>query len=396
MGLLRSFVRAMAARTTKATALMFIVVSFAAAPTWAQVPGPGPYIDQIYVNSVGVDLSQVRPPGGRRNYISNSTGGQQEFVLTRTRRGVTEEIWRVVNSGGSVVSNVMKSVSGDVIVFSTIGIPQWDRPINIVGNASIGVFSPATSAWFLKNEQSPGPADTAFTFGPAGAAFIAFAGDWNGDGYSTPGLYDPATGAVFLKNTFEPGEAHYVFTYGPGGNTLTALAGDWDGDGLDSIGLYDAVTGAFFLRNGRTSGAADIVFTFGAGDSRYSPIAGDWNGDGIDTVGLYDATTGNFLLRDSNTPGPTDLLYGFGPAGMVPVVGDWNGDGIDTVGVYSPTTGTWFIRNSHEPGPADAAFSYGPEGSVPIAGNWVAIYQSASSFEAKTYGDRLAREAQSR
>jgi hypothetical protein len=331
----------MAARTTKATALMFIVVSFAAAPTWAQLAGPGPYIDQIYVNSVGVDLSRVRPPGGRRNYIFNSTGGTSEFVLTRTRRGVTEEIWRVVTSGGSVVSSVMKSVSGDVMVFSITGIPQWDTPIHIVGNASIGVFSPASSAWFLKNEQSPGPADTAFTFGPAGASFVAF-------------------------------------------------AGDWDGDGLDSIGLYDAVTGAFFLRNSRTSGAADIVFTFGAGDSRYAPIAGDWNGDGTDTVGLYDASTGNFLLRDSNTPGPTDLLYGFGPAGMVPAVGDWNGDGIDTVGVYSPATGTWFIRNLHEPGPADAAFSYGPEGSVPIAGNWVAMYQSASSFVGKTFGDSRA------
>jgi hypothetical protein len=377
MGFQNNFVRASAAPHQIFRALiLLVVVSVAGTSAWAQDSGPGPLVVPIIVGGLGPSVAEIQPPGGRIFFVRNQSGIQQEFVLTRTRLGVTVEILRVVLSvSQNAFTDVFKHVAGDVLLFSTVGNPQWDTPIQIVGNTSIGVYAPSSAAWFLKNEQSPGPADTAFSFGPAGSNFTAFSGDWNGDGFSTPGLYDPATGAVFLKNTYEPGDAHYVFTYGPGGNTLTVIAGDWNGDGFDSLGLYDAATGAFFLRNDRSSGDADVVFTFGAGGLGYTPIAGDWNGDGVDTVGLYDASTGTFFLRNSNTPGPADLVYGFGPANMRPVVGDWNGDGLDTVGVYIAATGTWFLRNAHEPGPADAAFSYGAGGLAPIAGNWEAVYR---------------------
>ncbi len=248
---------------------------------------------------------------------------------------------------------------GDAFVFKLDSGAGHDGP---------GVFAPSTSAWFLRNLTSPGPADYTFVFGPAASGWTPIVGDWDGDTDDTPGLYNATTGAFFLRNSSSAGAADLTFTFGAAGAGLVPLAGDWNGDGVDTVGLYNPATGAFFLKNAHSGGAADVVFTFGAGG--LVPLAGDWDGDRRATVGLYNPATGVFFLRNANAPGAADVTVGFGPAGATPLVGDWNGDGVATVGVYVSATGTFFARNTNTPGGADAAFAYGPAGATPLAGDW--------------------------
>lgn len=236
------------------------------------------------------------------------------------------------------------------------------------GADTVGIYVPASGAYFLRNANSSGAADLVFTYGPSASTLVPLAGDWDGDGFETIGLYDPATGAFFLRNTNAPGSADVVFTFGPGGAGWVPAVGDWDADGVDTIGLYAPSTGTFFLKNTNASGVADL--TFGYGPANATPVVGDWNGDGRDTVGVYIAGTGSWFLRNTNSPGAADLVFSYGPAGATPLTGDWNNDGTDTVGIYTPASGAWFLRNANSPGAADLTFTYGPPNVTPIVGDW--------------------------
>jgi hypothetical protein len=240
-----------------------------------------------------------------------------------------------------------------------------------------GLAVPATGAWFLRNSNTSGPADRAFSYGPGASSLVALAGDWNGDRVDTVGLYDPAAGAFFLRDSASGGPADATFSFGAGGAGFMPLVGDWDGNGTDTVGLYDPATGTFFLRNANSAGPADIVFTFGAGGAGIVPLAGDWNGDGTATVGLYDPATGAFFLRNANAGGAADVVFTFGAggAGFVPIVGEWYGDGTATPGLYDPATGALFLRNANAGGAADVVFTFGAGGAglVPLAGDWDAL-----------------------
>jgi hypothetical protein len=240
----------------------------------------------------------------------------------------------------------------------------------VAGTDTIAAIDEGSGAFFLRNTNTPGPADVLFNYG--GGGLTALSGDWDGDGDDTPGLYAAGSGAFFLKNANAAGGADLVFNFGPGGSDFAPITGDWDGDGVDTIGIYHQPTGTFFLKNTNAPGGADLVFTFGAGGPDFAPITGDWDGDGVDTIGVYHRPTGTFFLRNANAPGGADLVFSFGAggAGLEPVTGDWNADGVDTIGVYIPATATWFLRNSNTPGAADLAFSYGPPNLVPLTGDW--------------------------
>jgi hypothetical protein len=247
-----------------------------------------------------------------------------------------------------------------------IGDPPAGRGLD-----SPGVYIPSSSTFFLRNSNSPGPADMAFRFGPAGSGWQPVAGDWNADGVDTIGLYDPVISTFFLRNTNTPGVADTVVGFGPAGSGWTPLAGDWDGNGSDTIGLYSSSTGTFFLKNSNTPGPADVIASYGPRGAL--PVTGDWDGNGTDTVGVFVASTSVWFVRNSSSPGPADLSYSFGPAGAgwTPVAGDWNGDNASTPGLYDPVAGAWFERNSNSQGNAAVTFTYGPRpGSLPIRGDW--------------------------
>ncbi|MBK6315771.1 MAG: hypothetical protein IPF53_16125 [Blastocatellia bacterium] len=64
------------------------------------------------------------------------------------------------------------------------------------------------------------------TYGPAGS--VPIVGDWNGDGVDTVGVYITGTGTFFLRNSNSPGPADLAFTFGAGGGI--PLSGDWNGN----------------------------------------------------------------------------------------------------------------------------------------------------------------------
>lgn len=233
---------------------------------------------------------------------------------------------------------------------------------------SVGVYTGSDGVWYLRNTNTPGPANLQFVYGPGSLGWLPIVGDWNGDGLETPGLFDPSTGVFYLRNSSNSGAADMQFSYGQAGAGWLPLAGDWNGDGIDTIGLYDPVTGVFYLRNTNNAGPANLQFQYGAPSLGWKPLAGDYDGNGADSVGLYDPQFGVFYLRNSNTSGTADLQFPYGPSQALPAMGDWDGNGVDTVGVV--VSGVFHIRNTNTPGVADIAFAYGPPGATPLAGDW--------------------------
>jgi hypothetical protein len=335
----------------------------------------------------GLHLSLVHPlqaffgsnqQDGLDGFIAKVNTDGSRFLYSTYLRGRDEDaIYGVAvdDSGNAFVTGF---TGGDGFLVSGTLLPgissgAFVSKINDrVPQSSAGIYVPTSGAWFLRNSNSPGPADMTFGFGPAASGLIPLAGDWDGNATVTPGLYDPATGAFFLDNANAPGPADIAFAFGPGGNAgYVPIVGDWNGDGIDTVGLYFPATGAVFLKNAHSPGPADVTFGYGpAGDLGWRPISGDWNADGIDTIGLYDPTARAFFLKNENTNGPADVVFIYGPPGAAPIVGDWNHDSVDTVGVYVPTTGAWFLRDSNSPGPADTTFTYGPPGARALAGDW--------------------------
>lgn len=223
-----------------------------------------------------------------------------------------------------------------------------------------GIFRPSNAAFFLKNANNTGFADTVITFG--NPTDLSVTGDWNNDGIDTVGIF--RNGTFFLKNTNVTGFSDISFFLGGPGDL--PVAGDWNGDGITTVGVFR--NGTFFLRNSNSGGPPDAIFNLGqAGDL---PIAGDWNGDGIDTVGVYRPSTGQFFLKNTNSTGFADIafVYGGNP-GDLPVTGDWNGDGKTTIGLYR--TGSFLLRNSNTSGIADVVFNLGNPGDTPVSGNWI-------------------------
>ena len=286
-----------------------------------------------------------------------ATGVAQVWQLSAAAAGIQRKA--DIGVPGSTVAATVPAQS--VTLFVIPAPPPGDTP---------GVYVPGAAAWFLRNTNTSGPANTLFTYGSAGAGLVSIAGDWNGDGSTTPGLYSPSTGAFFLRNSNSGGPADVVFTFGPSSAGFIPIVGDWDGDGDDTVGLFDPASSSFFLRDSNAGGGADYVFGFGPPGAGWRPLAGDWDRDYDDTIGLYNPATGTFYLKDYNAPGGADAAFSYGPPGATPITGDWNGDDRDTVGVYVPGTGAWFLRNSNAPGPADLVFTYGPPNAVPIVGDW--------------------------
>ena len=263
---------------------------------------------------------------------------------------------------------------------------------SVTSASIIASYDPSTSTFFLHNSNTAGVADETLNFGwtPAagGPALVPLSGDWTGSGAATVGLYDPATSTFFLSTSDTAGPAQITFDYGwvptAGKPALVPLVGDWTGQvssaghPIDTIGLYDPSTGNFFLRNSDQPGPADQTFQFGWGNGGLVPLVGDWTGQGHNTVGLYNPASGTFFLDNTNTAGTANETFQYGPSGLpagsqwTPIAGDWTGSGSTTIGLFNPATSTFFLRNSNTAGYADQTIQYGAPGAgwVPVVGDW--------------------------
>jgi hypothetical protein len=303
----------------------------------------------------------------------NLTWRQVKLVLERSAERIDPANGNYDVNGHSALYGYGRVNANQAVQLAVAGGP--DTP---------ALYEQATGAFFARNSNTGGVADLTFGYGPAGAGFQPLAGDWDGSGASraagvrdTVGLYDPATGAFFLKNTNGPGPADNVFIFGPAAaGDVVPLAGDWNGDGTDTIGIYVKSTGSFFLKNTNGPGNADSTFGFGPAGGGLVPLSGDWNGDGTDTVGLYNPATGAFFLRDLNAPGPADHTFFFGPGNGAyrPLVGDWDNSGGDSIGIFDPSSGAFFVKNALASGPADWLYIYGAGGGLAaLTANWDGI-----------------------
>jgi len=285
--------------------------------------------------------------------------------------------WITITSGGGGSGNGTLNYS----VAPSSGVSR-SGTMTIAGKAftvnqrpsgdSTGLYERVGGAFFFKFSNTSGPADYAFTFGPANQGWTPVIGDWNGDGVATIGLYYPANGAFYIRNSNTSGIADIYITYGPAGQGWLPVIGDWDGNGTDTLGLYNPGNGNFYLRNSNTVGYADLTFPFGPVGGEWIPIVGDWNGDGIDTVGLYNPATGAVQLRNSNTAGAPDVSFTFtgAAASWKVIVGDWDGNGTSTLGLYNPATGVFSLRNTNTTGGADLSITWEGGSYVPLAGKW--------------------------
>jgi hypothetical protein len=260
--------------------------------------------------------------------------------------------------------------------------------------STIGLYSPNTSVFNLRNTNNCGNADASFAYAPAQGNWVSLAGDWDGDGKDTVGLYDAATSRFYLRNTNNGGNANVAFAYGPANSDWVPVVGDWDGDGKDTIGLYDPSKSVFYLRNTNDSGFSNVAFVYGPANSGWKPVAGDWNGDGKDTIGLYDPSKSAFYLRNTNDSGNANVAFAYGPAnsGWKPIVGDWNADGKDTVGVYDASRSAFYLRNTNDSGNANVAFTFGPANSgwTPLVGDWNGPASSAKAANSGIFADPRA------
>lgn len=296
------------------------------------------------------------------------------------------------------------------------------RVCNVNAVDTIGAYYPTESRFLLRNSNSAGSAALDFNFGTPPLspqpAFVPLAGDWDGDGIDTIGLYNPANGAFLLRDSNSAGPVDYAFTFSSAEPlNKVPLVGDWNGDGIDTIGVYNRDTSRFLLRDSNDNGNADYNVQYAAGMYQVTPLVGDWNGDGKDTIGVYGATvnngTKNFYLNDGFD---TTTEYSFGYGSDLPTArqytGDWSASTTDckqTVGQYRPydqyahnqadvASKVYLRANSSSSGPSQIStlsnspinavepFTYNPvlSGSlIPLAGRWELVEGGQCTFTFK-------------
>jgi hypothetical protein len=188
------------------------------------------------------------------------------------------------------------------------------------------------------------------------------AGDFNGDGVTTPGWF---TDGMFVLYGATAGGDTVRFRYGRSGDV--PVVGDWKGDGRDTVGVVRNGR-RWLLRDSNTSGDADRTFIYGGWLGRDRPVVGDWTGKGFDAPGVVRGST--WHLRTTLSSGNADITFTYGRVdrGDIPVAGDWTNKGRDTAGVVR--SGVWHLRDSNRGGSADWIVKYGRKGDVPVVGNW--------------------------
>ncbi|MGB0871961.1 MAG: S1 family peptidase [Solirubrobacterales bacterium] len=208
------------------------------------------------------------------------------------------------------------------------------------------------------------------------AEMIPLAGDWDGNGSSTPGYFRPRTAQWFLSNSLTNPPSNMV-TNGTvwGTPTMRPVVGNWDGIGGDGVGLFDTVTAKWYLSNSASSPTADALNGTVWGTGSMQPLAGNWDGVGGDGIGFFHPSTASWFLSNSSSSPTADAQPGvvWGTSSMKPITGNWDGSGGDGIGLFHPPSATWFLTNSVA-APASQVMTpypvWGTSVMKPISGNW--------------------------
>jgi hypothetical protein len=231
---------------------------------------------------------------------------------------------------------------------------------------TLGASKPAVvrhGVWFLRQTQTTGIGEIAFSYGDPGD--VPLMGDWDGNGTKTPRVV--RSNVWHLRNSNTGGIGEISFVYGDPGDD--PLVGDWDGDGDDTLGVHRG--DRWHLRNSNTTGIGEVSFQYG--DPGDVPFAGDWDGDDVTTVAVgrnepsIEGCPSHY--RNSNTTGVGEIYLdppsgGFCPHGMI--IGDWDRDGYESPGFFNRNDVGWYLANDFGPGGSSTSFHYGNPGDVPL------------------------------
>ena len=257
----------------------------------------------------------------------------------------------------SLLAGDLIGLSGD---FNSVGPDSID---------SVGMYDPRSGTFYLRDENSAGFPQTAFTFAPSGRKGIPIAGDWDGNGVDTVGIYVPSSPAFVLAYWNQAGTGSLTVPVTGAPAQAVPLAGDWNGDQWDSLALYDPATRQVSLRYGLNPGAADSVFAFWpagydtsaltdlGNPAAWKPLAGDFDGLPGDEIGLYHAATNELFFRGTQSSAAMTKVSVFSPNYPdQPLAGDWDANGVAEIGFFNPWITSFELRNNLTPGAADSTF----------------------------------------
>jgi len=332
------------------------------------------------ITTSGVGCSGL--PRGSFIYSSNIVGATEPGSSgSPVMLATGQVVGQLFGSCGTNVNQVCDSGSNSTVdgAFANYysRVAKWlNPPVESADGASVGLYDPNASKFYLRFSNTSGDVDATFQFGSKATSWIPLAADWNGNGQTTVGLFNRANSHFYLRNSNNAGVSDMEFQYGSSKSVgWIPLVGDWDGNGTATVGFFNPSNSTFYLRNSNSAGDADLKFQFGSSKNpHWIPVTGDWDGNGTTTVGLFNPDNSSFYLRNSNSAGDAQLKFQFGPrnSDWIPLAGDWNDSGAASVGLFNVHNSTFYLRNSLTAGVANLTFKYGSPGVgwQPLVGHW--------------------------
>ncbi len=282
-------------------------------------------------------------------------------------RGPSRTISRKSRGGRKLAVESLESrslLAGDLLGLS--------GDFNALGNDtidSVGMYDPRYGTYYLRDENSPGFPQSAFTFLPSGRSGLPIAGDGNGDGVDTVGIYVSSAQTFVLANKNEARATFQTLKMNGASGGELPLAGDWNGDGRDELALFAPGSRQVLLKSTLQTGVADKIFAFWPADydtssladlgnaAAWKPLVGDFDGLPGDEIGLYHASTNELFFRGTQDGAAISRLTVFAPNySEQPIAGDWDGNGVAEVGFFNPWINTFEVRNDLTTGAADSVF----------------------------------------
>jgi hypothetical protein len=230
----------------------------------------------------------------------------------------------------------------------------------------IGVYSPASGLWYIRNQ---------FTLGYGGSGATIVPGDYDGDLYTDVAVYYEPSGLWYVRRSTTGTD----LVQGFGGPGYTPAQGDYDGDGKVDFAVFHDASGIWFIR--QSSDGATVSFGFGSSGATVVPA--DYDRDGKTDAAVYYEPSGLWYIRQSSSL--TTFSVGYGTSGYKPVRGDFDGDGRWDIAVFHTGSGIWFLRNWTTGATTTVAF--GAAGYIPVPGDYsgdaradLGVYDPASGL----------------
>jgi len=240
------------------------------------------------------------------------------------------------------------------------------------------------NSFYGRDANNAGPTNKVACLGSSGNKPLA--GDWDGNGSSTPGVYQtncPNTGNTWALTDAFDGPVTKSFSYGVACDE--PIAGDWDGNGTVTPGVVRGGN-QWYLKNcfpgvdPGCNGNADISISWGS-SSGDKHVVGKWNTSDCNPIlpgtqvcdrpGIFrPAGPATWFLMNTFDPmdGVIQYIWGLSSDSVVSS-GDWNADGVDTPAIIRGTQD--ILRATNTPSdPTATVFDYGNAGEPVISGDW--------------------------